>query len=172
MKQIRCILAVAGLASMIAFAKAATVVPEGTEVDLKFDQSLSSRSTKVGDTVRLHVSHDVIVDGVTIVTAGTHATGIVTTVDKNGRYGKNARLRIAINPIRSIGGMRLPLEPRDKGKELGGARTDEAAAATGGGAILLGPIGLVGGYFIAGKAVTVKPGDNLRTEVSHTVRFS
>src|SRR5256885_12966163 len=41
----------------------------------------------------------------------------------------------------------------------------EAAGATAGGALLLGPIGLIGGYFIPGKNVNAKPGDKMTVEV-------
>jgi hypothetical protein len=47
-----------------------------------------------------------------------------------------------------------------------GARTDEAAAASGGAALIFGPLGLVGGYFVVGHSVNIHRGDTLRTVVS------
>ena len=41
-----------------------------------------------------------------------------------------------------------------------------AAGASAGGALVLGPVGLVGGYFIVGKSVNVKVGDHLVSQVS------
>lgn len=139
-------------------------VPQGTQVTLVFDQALSSKTAKVGDPVKLHVKNSVMVNGRTVLRAGTKVTGVISKVDKRRRYGVNAEMRIALNPVRAGYGM-VTLEPRTKGKVVGN-RTGQAAAATAGGAIVLGPIGLVGGYFVVGKEVNIKSGDVLETEVS------
>jgi hypothetical protein len=141
----------------------------GTEVILAFDQALSSKTAKVGQSVALHVKNNVKVAGYTVLAAGKKVSATISQVDKRGHYGVNAKMRIVLNPVKSAYGGMLNLEPRSKGKYLGGKKTNEAAGATAGGAILLGPVGLVGGYFIHGKAVTVKVGDLLVTEVSKTV---
>jgi hypothetical protein len=169
MKQFRNTILAMGL-TVMAISASATTVPAGTEVWLKFDQSLDSGTAKVGERVKLHVAHDVMVNGRDVAPAGTQVWGVVTTVDKRGRFGKNGRLRITIDPI-DTGHGHLPVQPRDKGKDFKGSRTDQAALLSGGGALLLGPVGLVGGYFVAGKQVRIKPGDNLRTEVSDTVHI-
>jgi hypothetical protein len=158
-----------GIWSLFSYGAASTTVPQGTEVMLTFAQSLDSGSAHVGDHVKLTVAHDVMVDGREVIKAGTPADGVVAVVDKRGRFGKNGRLRITINPISSEIGQAIPVEPRDKGKNFKGSKTDQAAIASGGGALLLGPVGLVGGYFVAGKQVKVKPGDTIRTVVSRDI---
>ena len=105
----------------------------------------------------------------TVLAAGKKVTATISQVDKRGHYGVNAKMRIVLNPVRSAYGGMINLEPRTKGKVVAGKKSNQAAGATAGGAILLGPVGLVGGYFIHGKAVTVKVGDQLVTEVSKTV---
>ena len=144
-------------------------VPKGTEVILAFDQALSSKTARVGDSVALHVKNSVKVAGHTVLAAGTKVTATISQVDQRKRYGINAKMRIVLNPVKSAYGGMLNLEPRSKGKTVGGKKSNQAAGATAGGAILLGPVGLAGGYFIHGKAVTVKVGDLLATEVSKTV---
>ncbi len=146
----------------------ATTVPAGTEVKLTFDQAVTSDHAKAGDKVAFHVSDDVMAGGKTVIKGGTKVWGVIESVDKRGRFGKNARIRLVLNPVR-VHGKNITLEPRDKGKPFQGSKTDKAAIASGAGALVLGPIGLAGGYFIAGKKVNIKEGESLRTEVSKTV---
>jgi hypothetical protein len=75
---------------------------------------------------------------------------------------------ITLNPVQSTFNQKLAIEPRTQGKALAGEKTGKAAAATAGGAIVLGPVGLAGGYFIKGKPVVIKPGDTFYTEISKT----
>ncbi len=163
----------AGAVALVAVAANAqrTTIPAGTEVNLVFDQSVSSKSVKVGDTIRLHVKDDVMVNGHTVLKEGTKVTGLISKVEKRKRYGINAQLRIALSPVRVRNGRSVTLEPRDKGKAVGGEKSTQAAAATAGGALILGPLGLAGGYFIVGKEVNIKQGDDLRTEVAKSVRL-
>jgi hypothetical protein len=164
------VLLLLGLLAASASAKVERItVPKGTEVILAFDQALSSKTAKVGESVALHVKNAVKIAGHTILAAGTKVTATISQVDKRKRYGVNAKMRMVLNPVRSAYGGMITLEPRSKGQYVGGKKTNEAAGATAGGAILLGPVGLVGGYFIHGKAVTIKVGDQLATQVSKTV---
>jgi len=158
-------LAISALLAAACFA-GAQVVPEGTEVMLRFMDPVSSRTAKAGDTIHFKIAHSVTsADGKVIMAEGTPVNGVIEAVNKSDHFGKNARIRIAINPING-----LALEPRDKGKPFQGASTDHAAIASGAGAVLLGPLGLAGGYFITGKSVNIKAGDTLRTEVSKPER--
>ena len=164
------VLLLLGLLAVSASAKVEQItVPKGTEVILAFDQALSSKTAKVGESVRLHVKSGVKIAGHTVLAAGKKVTATISRVDKRKRYGINAKMRIVLNPVRSTYGGMINLEPRSKGKYVGGKKSDQAAGATAGGAILLGPVGLAGGYFVHGKAVTIKVGDQLATEVSKTV---
>ena len=154
-----------------AFAGSLTV-PKGTPVHLVFDQALNSKTAREGTVVKLHVKADVVVKGKTVVKKSTAVTAVVAKVDQRGRYGKNARLRLAVNPVPSVYGKALPVEARSKGQVIGGEKSDKAAAATAGGAVVLGPVGLAGGYFIHGKPVNIKVGDTLQTEVSKDITLT
>lgn len=158
--------------SLVALSAAAVMsfaqyVPKGTEVDLKFMQTLNSKHAVEGQQVRLAIANDVTVDGRDVLRAGMPVMGVITKVDHRDHFGKNARIRIALNPVRT-GGHMVYLEPRDK-QSITGRRSDTAGAASVGGAAVLGPVGLVGGYFVVGKQVKVQIGDPLYTVVSRTV---
>jgi hypothetical protein len=134
-------------------------VPKGTDIVLAFDQPLTDKKAKDGDKVNLHVDKDVQVDGKTVIAEGTKATGVITAVKGRARYGVNARIQMLINPITAVDGTKIPIGYKTKSADNG--KTAGAAAATVGGAVVLGPIGLVGGYFVVGKHVNVKPGDKM-----------
>lgn len=156
------------LGILINAASVKLVVAKGTIVDLKFDKAFSSRTSKIGDSVSLHVVNDVRSGNTVVIKKGTKVTGVMSSVDKRKRYGVNAKIRIALNPVKSTYGVMIPIEPRTKGDYIGG-KTGEAAGATIGGAAILGPVGLVGGYFVVGKPVTVKVGDPLSTMVTKNI---
>ncbi|MFI5387057.1 MAG: hypothetical protein ACHQ50_13165, partial [Fimbriimonadales bacterium] len=140
----------------------------GTPVVLIFDQTLDSRHVHSGDQVRLHVAESVWDGDRIVIRRGTDVTATVSDIRKNGRFGKNAELRLAIDPI-VRNGIEIPLQPRQKGNMIGGSRGTEAAGAAGAGAILLGPLGLGAGYFVVGKAVHIDAGEKLETQVSRDV---
>ncbi|HEY3411548.1 MAG TPA: hypothetical protein VGM51_00680 [Armatimonadota bacterium] len=154
-------------AALGAAARAETVtVPKGTQVVLVFDQALDSRHVKEGAAVRLHVRDVVNSNGVSVLNAGTPVTGLVTKVVGRKHYGVNAKLYLGLNPVTTTFGQPLTLEAASQGKVLGGKKSGEAAGATVGGAMVAGPIGLVGGYFVHGKSVKIKPGDTLIASTS------
>jgi len=155
------------LAASLAFALPALAervsVPKGTEIVLAFDQPLKDTTARDGDKVRLHVDQDVQVDGKTVIKEGTKAYGTITAVKKRARFGVNARIQMKIKPIRTVDGKHVVVGYKTKSTSNG--KTAGAAAASVGGAALLGPVGLVGGYFIVGKHVNVKPGDKTTVDV-------
>jgi hypothetical protein len=169
MKQISTLAAVAIVAA-ITFVGAACLadtitVMKGTNVPLVFDQAVSSKTAKKGDIVNLHVATDVSIGDKTIFKAGEKVTAVITTVQHRKNFGVNAKLRLKFNPVETTFGPAIEIQAKSKGSTTG-SRTDEAAAISGGSAILLGPIGLVGGYFVVGKQVNIKKDDLLISEVA------
>jgi hypothetical protein len=140
----------------------AAPLTKGTEVLLTFKQALSSKTAKAGQLVNLEVEKDVAdSSGSVVLHKGDPVTATIVKVDKRDHFGKNARIRLSIQPVHGV-----ELEPRDKGKLVGGTRSDQAGAVAGAGLLVLGPLGLAGGYFVVGHPVNIKAGDELRTEVS------
>jgi len=162
-----------GFGALLAFAAIASAarlaIPKGTKVTLAFDQPLTSKTARVGQRVRLHVRDDVLIGGKTAIRRGAPVQGVISKVSRRKRYGINAEMRIVLQPVRSVTGKMVPLEAGGKGEEISGNKSAQAAGATVGGAVVLGPVGLVGGYFVHGKAVDVKIGDTLVTEIPRDV---
>ncbi len=141
------------------------VIRKGTDIHLVFDSKLDSTKSKPGDTVKFHVEKDVEVDGKTLISEGTKVTGTVEKINKRSRYGKNASVSMHLRSVKSVSGKLIMLEPKTKGQVISG-ETGDAAVATVGGAVLLGPLGLAGGYFVVGKNVHAKVGDKTTVQVS------
>ena len=138
-----------------------------TEVKLAFDDDVNSKTAKPGDVVHLHVTEPVTIVGKNIIAADTHVMGTVKSVHHRGRFGTNAKIQLVLSPIKSTTGTEVPLGFRTKTGDM--SRPGEAAGASIGAAAILGPVGLVGGYFVVGKEVHAKPGDKLTVEVSKDV---
>lgn len=159
----RCVWVLAALAASFA---QAVLVPAGLGVRLELDQDLSSKTARAGDRVRLRVAEDVRVGGEVAIAKGTRVIAVVAEARPRGRWGKNGMIRLSLLPVQSSGKETVPLRPRQKGKEFQGSQTDKAAIATGGGLVLLGPVGLLGGAFVPGKDVELRKGSRLETEVA------
>jgi len=155
-------MAVGLLLPLSALAEQVTV-PKGTDIVLAFDQTLSDKTAKEGDKVKLHVDKDVQVNGKTVIAEGTKVEGTIIKVHGRARYGVNARIQMQINPIQAVDKSKVVIGYKTKSTK--NDNTAGAAGATIGGAAVLGPIGLVGGYFVVGKHVNVKPGDKMTAEV-------
>src|SRR5580700_9625731 len=87
-------------------------IPKGLDVPLVFDQTLSSKHAKAGDTVQLHVARDVVVDGNTIIRHGTHVSAVVSDVEHRKNFGVNAKMRLVFDPVKSEYGKHIDLQPR------------------------------------------------------------
>jgi hypothetical protein len=140
------------------------VLKRKTDVKLTFDNALNSKTAKVGQVVWFHVEDPVLVDGRTAIAAGTKVKATIVRVRGRARYGVNARIQMDIRHIRCVDGTFAPIGYKTKEKDFGG-RTGGATAATIGGEAVLGPIGLIGGYFVMGKQLNVKPGDKMTVEI-------
>jgi hypothetical protein len=152
------------MTAMVPAFAAREILKRHTDVKLTFDNALSSKTAEVGQVVWFHVEDPVTVDGTTVIAAGTKVKATIVRVRGRARYGVNARIQMDIRHIQCVDGKFAPIGYKTKDKEFGG-RTGGATAATIGGEVLLGPIGLIGGYFVMGKQLNVKPGDQMTVEI-------
>jgi hypothetical protein len=137
-------------------------VPAGTVVVLQFDQDVSTMTAKKGDLIPLRVYSDVVVNGKTVIRQDSKATGIVTDVDKPGRFGKRGKLKVRLDSVTDTQGRRIALDPYSSGERF----KAEGPGAAAGGLLILGPVGLVGGAFIKGNHVTIDKGTRIQARVA------
>ena len=79
-------------------------------IGIRLGQSLSSATAKVEDRVSAVVSNGVIVDGRTVVPAGSRLEGTVTVVDPGSKLKGRARLGIRFHTLLLADGMRVPIQ--------------------------------------------------------------
>ncbi len=131
---------------------------EGTEVGLKFAETISSKTATEDDSVDLILDEDLKVGDVVVAKKGSKAVGKITHSKKAGMMGKAGELNMRLEYLK-VGDVRVRLRGK-KGKE-GEGKEGTTIVLT----VLLGPIGLIK----KGKDVEVKEGTPLKAFVDEDV---
>jgi len=137
---------------------------QGTLVKVEFLTPLDSGKSRVGDTVEFQVVDNVVIDGILVIPAGSRATGQVTKVSSAKGFGKDGSIDIDFKTVEAFDGSPVPLVLGEKAKQEN-KNMAYAAGASVTGALLLGPIGLVGGAFVKGKQIEIPAGSKMFLEV-------
>jgi hypothetical protein len=131
------------------------VVSADSVIGLQTDTSVMSDLARVEDRVEAHVSRDVVVNNRVAIPAGARAIGVVTQVERGGKFKERARLAVRFHMIILADGSRLPIST-EAIYRYGKAPGNESAAKIGGtavgGAILGAIIGGSKGAAIGGVA--------------------
>jgi len=136
------------------------VLKEGSDVQLKFAQDVTSKTATEGDTVNLVLDQDLKLGDVVVAKAGAKAVGTISHSKKAGMMGRAGELNMRLEYLLLEDG-RLKLRG-SKGRE-GEGKEGAAVALT----VLFGPIGLIK----HGKNVEIKQGTPLTvyTDENYTV---
>ncbi len=138
-------------ASSAAAAQGQTVVvPAGTRVRVRLNQTLSTRDSQTGDPFYGVLASSVQVNGQVIIPAGAQARGVVTEAQPLGRFKGQAVLAIRLDGIRSGGQTYMVRTGRVVRVEQGKGK--RSAILTGGGA---GLGALIGGLTGGGKGALI-----------------
>lgn len=138
-------------------------IPASTLVTVHTLEPLDSKTAQEGDTVQFAVTDDVMVGDVVAIPRGMEATGTITKARKSGRFGKDGKIEITYHSVRAADGTPVSLIIGEKAKEEY-KRTAGAVGASAAGAIILGPVGLVGGLFVHGNDVEIPAGTDMMAE--------
>jgi hypothetical protein len=134
------------------------LLKEGTEVPLKFVNSISSKTANEGDPVEFVLDDDLKAGDSIVVSKGAHALATVTTAKKAGMMGRPGDLAVQIQYL-VVGSNRVHIRGT-KGRE-GDSKTGAAVALT----VLFGPIGLIK----HGKNVEIPAGSPLTAYVDQDI---
>jgi predicted DNA-binding antitoxin AbrB/MazE fold protein len=121
---------------------------EGTELEIKLIEELSSQHARVGDPVRLRVNEDIYCDNKLVIREGTKVKASVTVAEKRGMLGKSGKLDFSLNSVSSISGKEIPL------RAVKNAESKNRQAGVIAGALLLSPLFLL----MKGKDITIDAG--------------
>lgn len=145
-----------------------TTIPAGTIVTLENMDELSSKVVQEGDIVRFTVAEDVIVEDTIAIPKGMETDATITKARKSGRFGKDGKIEITYGNVRAADGTPVSLTVGEKVKEQY-KNMAGAVGASAAGAIILGPVGLVGGLFVHGNDVEIPAGTPMYAETSEDV---
>jgi hypothetical protein len=153
-------------------------LPAGTEVDVRLDQTVSSKTARVEDRVEGTVVTPVVVNGRTVVPSGTVVTGHVAEVDDADRGGRDGRVRLDFTGMQFPNGTRADIRSQvvrvdDRHTGTSTTRRGALGAILGGvlGGIIEGKSGaLIGAILGGGGAIVATRGQNVELpEGTHLV---
>ena len=116
------------------------VVASGTPLVVRMQQTVSAKSSNVGDTFTGTLAQSVVVHGVKVIRAGAPVTGTVVAAKGQGRFKGSGDLGVAITRVGTYSVTTTSYEATAKGK---GKRTAGFVGGGAGGGALIG--GLAGG---------------------------
>jgi len=124
------------------------VLPANSEVVLTMNETVSSKSHRLGEKFSLTVAQDVKAEGAVVIPRGTRAVAQITRRTGKGGFGKSGKLDFTIRYL-DHNGMQIPLEGRhhQAGEGRGGAAVGAVVAA-----------GLIGGMMVKGKSAKIEEG--------------
>lgn len=147
-----------------ATAPASPFLPAGQPIPLAPDKEWSSATLKQGETVAMHVSDDVLLDGKTVIPSGTPASGEVIDSQSGGVGGAPGKLSISAREIR-LGDRTIALRSRLlAGNGVGKDRTNVSFAV----GIAVGVFGL----FVHGGDITIPAGTPMLAKLAQDTFFA
>lgn len=134
-----------------AAAKPSTItLPSGTVLTVRIGESLSSKTSKAGETFTASLAEPIEINGTTVIPTGADATGHVTTAVPKGRFKGEAKLGIVLDTI-TTNGKKYDLKTTSVNRSEAG-KGKRTGAMIGGGA---GLGALVGGLAGGGKGAAI-----------------
>jgi hypothetical protein len=154
-------------------------LPAGTTLRLRLQSAVASDTSRVEDTVRAELREAVVVDGATVLPAGTALSGVVTDVERSGRVKGRARIGYRFTAI-SYDGERYEVTTAPIAHEAEATKGEDATKIAVGagagaaiGAVLGGGDGAAKGAAIGGAAgagtVLATRGEEVRLEPGASV---
>jgi len=128
---------------MPVLAQAGGTIPAGVKISVVTDQSVSSKTAKIGQTVSASVAQDVTAGGKVVIPKGSPVKLTVSGVQASGRLSTPAKLYLRLRTV-TVGGKTYTIATSSAGRTLGGKGT-RAAGFIGGGAAGGAVIGALAG---------------------------
>lgn len=137
-------------------------VPRETLVRIRLLSEINSSKNEVGDRIRYRVVDDVRVDGRVVIPAGAEGEGRVTGVQSARRFGQAGRVEVDWGAAPTFDGTPVRFNVSARAAE---ENQELAVAASVAGLMILGPVGLVGGFLVQGREHVIAVGTEFFVEV-------
>ncbi len=135
-------------------------IPKNTLVKIKTFDTISSISSKSGDKIRFEVAEDVYIDSKLAIPAGSTGIMEISQVEKSGNLGKEGEIDLNFSKVMTIDGSELRIT-LDEEAQMMNESQQLALGASILGAAVLGPVGLIAGYFVKGKEEELPKGSEI-----------
>ncbi|MBQ8693988.1 MAG: hypothetical protein IJ520_12705 [Synergistaceae bacterium] len=149
---------------------------------LRFMDELSPAISKAGDQVRLELMDDIIIKGCLVAPAGSLLLTEVRQVKKPRMFGVPGEVRLNFKELRPLGPQhpdvtigaeaQKAIADARKAGDRGEGPVIGAGAASIAGAAILGPIGLVSGFFIRGNSLKIAAGSRTYLQIAEDTTVS
>lgn len=149
-------------------------VPAGTVVKGVLTETLSPKTAKKGDLINIILQDDLTVGENLVAPKGSRMEALITEVTKPRSFGRPAEVKISLDRLFPMGPEEIPLTVGENTKKAAEAESAQLAAAGTSfvGAILLGPVGLAGGFLVRGDLKEIPEGTIVFAESSQVTRVS
>lgn len=146
-------------------------IPAQSLVKIEFLEKVSSDNISEGREIKYRVVKDLLVNGRLVLPAGSRGTATVESVEKANNFGQDGKIKLSFNEINLLDNTELSLTLDEKAVEKNKSMKLALGASILGTAVL-GPAGLVTGYFVKGEEKVIKPGQPFFVETKvATVAF-
>ncbi len=116
-----------------ALAQASGTLPAGAKILVVTDQSVSSKTAKIGQTISGTVSQNVMSGGTVVIPKGSEVKLTVSSVQASGRLSTPAKLYLRLRTV-TVGGKTYTIATSSAGRTLGGKGKRDAGFIGGGAA--------------------------------------
>jgi hypothetical protein len=144
-----------------AVSSAKVMLKDGTPVNLKFAQTVSSKTAAVGDTVEFVLDEDLAVGQTVVANKGAKALGTITNAKKSGMMGRGGELNLHLEYLKA-GDTKVRL------RGVQGKAGDDKTGATVGLVIAFGVLG----FMKHGKQAEVKEGTPIKAYIDQDVELA
>lgn len=138
----------------------ALILTPNTDVTVTPNDTINTKSARVGDKIPLSTMYDVMQDGFVVIPRGTRGEGTITYRTGKGAFGKSGKMEISFDWL-DVGGHRIPLT--GKHREEGEGNTGAAVGA-------VVAVGIFGG-FVTGHSATITNGQSYHAHTVDPVTF-
>jgi PEGA domain len=147
----------------------AQLIPEGTKVRVRLENTITSATAQEGETVELSVVEPVKIGDVTAFAEGARATGTVVEAHEKRRLGRAGKLDFSVDRVKGIDNQWVPVR-YTVNKRSGESHAVQTGILTAGVALVFWPAAPVM-LLIKGKDITINRGMafDVYTDGNHTL---
>lgn len=149
-------------------------LPKETIVKGILLNTLTVRNVKVDDIIILALNEQIMIGDMLVAPKGSRVFAHITKVKPPRSFGRSSEIEMEIDGVEVLGPMVVPVNIGDAAKKAMEADSAMigAAGASLAGAVLLGPVGLAGGFLIRGNDKQLKEGTLFYAQTSEAVQIS